>query len=236
MLRLLAALAVCVALAPLTAFAQNNTRCAANPYALCSHAICTCLDESGNPTACPTSIDDATKAVWSSCECPVVTTGPAPNYNVNLGNTACEKRLPTAIPGFAVPSRPTGNVNFIFSQYSLGDAVTNSNYGTLSGASMTTCPATNTNGSPTFFANCLDAPCYWDPSEAKAVCFCPVNIATATWNTFTTDCGTDICETADNQVWSAAPVPLTQTATGLLQGTIAAGGNTPATVNYCVPN
>ena len=222
-------------LLPTIGVARDNTRCDANAYALCSHALCTCLDASGAPTDCPTGDGATTETVWSSCECPVVSVSGSPEYNANIGNTSCQQRIATFLPGFATPLETDSDVDLIFSQYSLGDAVADDSFGTLNAAQMQQCPPTGSDGSQAYFANCLDQPCFWDGTSGTASCYCPVNPATETWNTFTESCGDTLSDTNAAQVWSAAGVGVTQSATGYLQGFIAATGRTAPSVTYCAP-
>lgn len=235
MIRTIAACLLATALSAVSAMAQDNTRCDANAYALCSHALCTCLDASGAPTDCPTDGSAEAGTVWSSCECPVVSVSGSPEYNANIGNTSCQQRLATTLPGFATPLALDSDVELIFSQYSLGDAMRDDSFGTLNAAQMQQCASTGSDGSQAYFANCLDQPCFWDGTSGTAACYCPVNPATETWNTFTETCGETLCDTQADQVWSAAGVSVTQSATGYLQGFIAAMGRTPPSVTYCAP-
>ncbi|WP_108659499.1 hypothetical protein [Acuticoccus kandeliae] len=225
---------VLAALWPAVALAQDNTLCAANTYALCSHALCTCRDADGQPTDCPTGKDGGGETVWSSCECPVVRQSKDALYNANIGNTACAARTPVAMPPFLV-SPPGRDTQLIYSQYSLGDAVPNAEFGTLSGAKMQVCPPAGTGGTTAHFANCLDQPCFWDGSSDTAICYCPVNPAGSTWNTFVAGCDASICTTAAGKVWSAAPVDVTRSASDDLARFISGLGTKAPTVDYCAP-
>ncbi|MDF2233622.1 hypothetical protein P2H44_13765 [Albimonas sp. CAU 1670] len=235
MIGFLFAALLAVLLAPGAARAQDNTTCDANAYALCSHALCACLDADGAPTDCPEDPAAAGTVTWASCACPVVKVGPEPAYNANIGDTACLQRSATTLPDFATPLGGSGQVQLIFSQYSLGDAAPGARYGTLDGARMQLCPPTDAAGKRALYANCLDQPCFWDGVSAEASCFCPVNPATGTWNTFASDCGAGLCETPPGKVWSAADAGATAEATGRLQGFIAATGRTPPEVGFCPP-
>jgi len=195
--------------------------CDDNPYALCSHALCECLGQDGNPGPCEYHFKDKENnrgsrgdIGWSRCTCPVVATGNTgadAAYNANFANASldCSERRQPTTAGTQFPTYVQQKIPNVYSTYSFGDSLPGKLYRTMADGKLLDC------GEP-MMALCLDMPCTTD-ADGKTVCYCQ-NVAlascssTGSWNTLSPDCAKSRCREGqnDSRVWSGACVADTE--------------------------
>lgn len=227
--------------------AQDLPVCFNNDYALCSHARCQCVDANGDPGPCIQNGGTDKAEGWSVCSCPIVKTGQEISYSANLGAKPCPERTPVPVGPFP-PFAPLGpEVELLRSQYSLGDALSNTPYGkgTLNEGKMMVCDPAQGQGpsvNPALFAECLDMPCIADAESGRATCYCVNQLSEdatgkiVPWNTFGGDCGPNACDPGDGYVWSAATVDVTKPASDELISEIRDhGGSVPSGIPAFCP-
>lgn len=191
--------------------ALDQPVCSTNDYAMCSHAQCDCIDESGAPGAC-------VMGGLAQCTCPVVINDSSADdlqtkaYNNNFGLLrSCKERtspkdtavLPAFVnDGTAVPD--------VYSEYSYGDSIEGNKFATLSSAELMICKDLP------MMADCLDAPCIVG-DDGIATCYCRnatlvINQKAVPWNTVGGDCDQSNCDLGNDRVWSAAYIEGTKSA------------------------
>jgi len=195
--------------------------CSNNDYALCSHANCECLNDSGKLGSCDLYDSTDPDSGWARCTCPIVKHTDDIDYNTNFATLDCdtlahpqeESDDGNSFPNFDYLK---GKKVEIYSTYSYGDSLDSHKFGTLKNASLMICD------SPDLMTLCLDMPCTVGEDGDVAECYCQNaslrpdkgcqdkgTCQLTVWNTLGGECNQAQCNPGNNHVWSAAYIPQT---------------------------